>query len=162
MQEFINVKEEYLKASQIRTRHLLLFILATVLTLILVPTLMLTSKEKYLVNLIFTILISALYLVYLVFYLTVLRKSVVTNLHFYEGASTYELSELYVVIGDYLSETKSFNGNDYFLLEVQTVNGVDLHNKNLLINTDKIAFKKGEIVKATIYSGVVIKMEKVK
>ena len=98
MLNLIDIEKGLYGAAYKKRRHFILFILSTMFVVALVILLMLTSKQKYTLELIITILISVAYLLYLVFYFTVIRRVLQAELRFYEGASKAELTEYDVEI----------------------------------------------------------------
>ena len=158
MLNLVDIKQGLYGAERRKLRHFLLFLFSTVLTIILVVVLMLTSKSNYIHELIFTIFISIAYLVYLVFYFTVIRRVVYADLHFFEGASKTELSEYNVEIISISKEIKDYNGREYYLLEANVRENLKDEVKNFYLPS-KFSFKKNQKATLQVYGSVVINVE---
>ena len=93
MLNLVDIKKGLYGAEIKKRRHFILFILSTLLTIALIVILMITSKQKYILELIFSILFGSIYLIYLVFYFTVIRRSIASELRFFEGKTQMEVAE---------------------------------------------------------------------
>ncbi len=141
-----------------KRRHFILFILSTMIAFALVILLMLTSKQKYVLELIFTILISVAYLVYLVFYFTVIRRVLIADIRFFEGASKAELSEYDVEILSISENIKEYNGREYYVLEARVDENLKEEDKIFYLPS-KFSFKKNQKASIQVYGSVVINVE---
>ena len=139
-------------------RHFILFILSTMITIALVILLMLTSKQKYILELIFTILISVAYLIYLIFYFTVIRRVLNADIRFFEGASKTELSEYDVEILSISEQIKEYNGREYYVLEARVDENLKEEDKIFYVPT-KFSFKKNQKARIQVFGSVVINVE---
>ena len=141
-----------------KLRHFILFVLSTILTIALVIILMLTSKRSYVVELIFSILISVAYLIYLVFYFTVIRRCLNAEYRFYDGANKAELSEYDVEILSMSEELKDYNGLEYYVLEAKVSENLKDEEKIFYLPA-KFSFKKNQKARLYVYGSVVINVE---
>lgn len=158
MLNLIDIEKGLYGAAYKKRRHFILFILSTMFVVALVILLMLTSKQKYTLELIFTILISVAYLLYLVFYFTVIRRVLQAELRFYEGASKAELSEYDVEIQSISEEIKEHNGLEYYVLEARVDENLKEEDKIFYVPT-KFSFKKNQKATIQVYGSVVINVE---
>ena len=158
MLNLIDIEKGLYGVSYKKRRHFILFILSTMFAVALVILLMLTSKQKYTLELIFTILISIAYLLYLVFYFTVIRRVLQAELRFYEGASKAELSEYDVEIHSISEEIKEHNGLEYYVLEARVDENLKEEDKIFYVPT-KFSFKKNQKATIQVYGSVVINVE---
>ena len=158
MLNLVDLEKGLYGASLKKRRHFILFLLFSVIAIALVVILMVTSTEKYALELVFTILISIAYLIYIIFYFSVIHRCLTAELRFYEGASKVELSEYDVEILSISEKVKEYNGLEYFVLEAKV-------NENLK-DEDKIfyvprtfSFKKNQKAVLYVYGSIVIKVE---
>ena len=158
MLNLIDIEKGLYGAAYKSRRHFILFILSTMFAFALVILLMLTSKQKYILELIFTILISVSYLIYLVFYFTVIRRVLHADMRFFEGASKAELSEYDVEIQSISEEIKIYNGREYYVLEAKVDEYLKEEDKIFYVPT-KFSFKKNQKAKIQVYGSVVINVE---
>ena len=158
MHNLIDIKKGLYGVIYKKRRHFILFVLSTMFAVALILLLMLTSKQKYTLELIFTILISIAYLVYLVFYFTVIRRVLQAELRFYEGASKAELSEYDVEIHCISEEIKEHNGLEYYVLEAKVDENLKEEDKIFYVPT-KFSFKKNQKATIQVYGSVVINVE---
>ena len=158
MLNLIDIEKGLYGVSYKKRRHFILFVLSTMFAVALVILLMLTSKQNYTLELIFTILISIAYLLYLVFYFTVIRRVLQAELRFYEGASKAELSEYDVEIQCISEEIKEHNGLEYYVLEAKVDENLKEEDKIFYVPT-KFSFKKNQKATIQVYGSVVINVE---
>ena len=158
MLNLVDIKKGLYGAEIKKRRHFILFILSTLLTIGLIILLMLTSKQKYVLELIFSILIGAVYLVYLVFYFTVIRRCIATELRFFEGANKNEFSEYDVEILSMSDELKEYNGLEYYVLEAKVIENLKDEDKFFYLPS-KFSFKKNQKATLQVYGSVVINVE---
>ena len=141
-----------------KRRHTIIFVVATILAIALVLVLMLTSKDKYVLELIFTILVSIAYLIYLTFYFTVIRRFFKNELRFYEGVKNSELSELYCEILSISEEEKEYNGRSYYVLDARVNENLKDEDKIFYL-PKKFQFKKNQKAKLQVFGSIVINVE---
>ena len=158
MLNLVDIEKGLYGASYKKRRHFILFILSTMLVIALVLLLMLTSKQKYILELVFTILISAAYLIYLVFYFTVIRKVINADLRFFEGASKAELSEYDVEIHSISEQIKEYNGREYYVLEAKVDENLKEEDKIFYVPS-KFSFKKNQKARIYVYGSIIINVE---
>ena len=158
MLNLIDIEKGLYGVSYKKRRHFILFVLSTMFAVALVILLMLTSKQRYTLELIFTILISIAYLLYLVFYFTVIRRVLQAELRFYEGASKAELSEYDVEILSISEEIKEHNGLEYYVLEAKVDENLKEEDKIFYVPT-KFSFKKNQKATIQVFGSVVINVE---
>ena len=158
MLNLVDIKNGLYGAERRKLRHFLLFLFTTFLTITLVIVLMLTSKLNYIVELIFTILISVIYLIYLVFYFTVIRRVITADLRFFEGASKSELSEYDVEILSMSKEIKEYNGREYYVLEAKVDENLKDEVKNFYL-PEQFAYKNKQKARLYVYGSIVISVE---
>ena len=109
-------------------------------------------------ELIFTILISVTYLLYFVFYFTVIRKSIQAELRFFEGVKKVDLSEVYCEIQAISDSTKEYNNREYYVLEAKVDENLKEEDKIFYV-PKKFSFKKDQKATIEVYGSVVIKLE---
>ena len=158
MLNLVDIKKGLYDAERRKLRHFLLFLFSTILTIALVIVLMLTSKLNYVVELIFTILVSVIYLIYLVFYFTVIRRVISNDLRFFEGAAKSELSENDVEILSMSKETKEYNGREYYVLEAKVDENLKDDVKNFYL-PEQFSFKNKQKARLYVYGSIVINVE---
>ena len=158
MLNLVDIEKGLYGAAYKKRRHFILFILSTMLTVALVILLMLTSKQKYVLELIFTILISVAYLIYVVFYFTVIRRVIKADLRFFEGASKAELSEYDVEIQSISEEIKEYNGREYYVLEARVDENLKEEDKIFYVPS-KFSFKKDQKARIYVYGSIIINVE---
>ena len=158
MLNLVDVKKGLYGAEIKKRRHFILFLFATILTITLDIVLMLTSKSSYVLELVFTILISTTYLVYLIFYFSVIKRVISADLRFFEGAVKNELSEYDVEILSMSEEIKENNGREYFLLEANVSENLKDEVKNFFLPS-KFSFKMNQKARLFVYGSVVINVE---
>ena len=158
MLNLVDVKKGLYGAETRKLRHFILFLISTILVVSLVIILMLTSKLNYVVELVFTILISIAYLFYLIFYFTIIRRIIKADLRFFEGASKTELSEYDVEILSMSKEIKNYNDREYYVLEAKVKESLKDEEKIFYL-PNTFAYKKREKAKLYVYGSVVINVE---
>lgn len=158
MLNLVGIKKGLYGAEQRKLRHFLLFLFSTILTIILIVVLMFTSKTNYILELVFTIIVSIAYLIYLIFYFTVIRRVINADLRFFDGASKAELSEYDVEILSMSKEIKEYNGREYYLLEARVNENLKDEVKKFYIPS-QFSFKKNQKATLYVYGTVVINVE---
>ena len=158
MLNLIDIEKGLYGVSYKKRRHFILFLLSSVLTITLVVILMLTSKQKYILELVFTILVSVLYLIYLVFYFTVIRRVLQAEFRFYEGASKSELTEYDIEIQSISEKVKEYNGLEYYVLEARVDENLKEEDKIFYVSKP-FSFKKNQKATIQVYGSVVINVE---
>lgn len=158
MLNLVDIKKGLYGAETRKLRHFILFLISTILVVSLVLILMLTSKLNYVVELVFTILISIAYLFYLIFYFTIIRRVIRADLRFFEGASKAELSEYDVEIISMSEENKEYNGREYYILEAKVKESLKDEVKNFYL-PNTFAYKKNQKARLYVYGSVVINVE---
>ena len=116
------------------------------------------SKLNYTIELIFSILVGIAYLIYLVFYFTVIRRVIAADLRFFEGANKAERSEYDVEILSISSEIKEHNGREYYVLEAKVSENLKDEVKNFFVPST-FSFKKNQKATLYTYGTVVIDVE---
>ena len=158
MLNLVDIEKGLYGAAYKKRRHFILFLLSTIFSFALVLILMLTSKQKYVLELIFTILVSVVYLFYAIFYFTVIRRCLQAELRFYEGASKAELSEYDVEIRSISEKVKEYNGLEYYVLEAKVDENLKEEDKIFYVPS-KFSFKKNQKAVLYVYGSIVIKVE---
>lgn len=158
MIQFVDVKQCLGKAIVERRRTLALFIVSTIFIVALDAILMATSKQKYIVELIISILFTVLYLFFLVFYFTVLRKKIMNELNFYSSVDSATLNEMHVELIEFEENKKIYNGIDYFVLKAITINNLTEVEQFYYVPA-KFEFKKGSKAILKTFGSVVIEKE---
>lgn len=158
MLNLVDIKKGLYGVEIKKRRHFLLFLFSTIIAITLVIVLMLTSKQNYILELIFTILISIAYLIYLIFYFTIIRRVLSADLRFFEGAGKNEQSEYDVEILSMSDEIKEYNGREYYLLEAKVNENLKDEVKNFYLPS-KFAFKKNQKARLYVYGSIVINVE---
>lgn len=158
MLNLVDIEKGLYGAAYKKRRHFILFILSTMFAFALVILLMLTSKQNYVLELIFTILISVSYLIYVVFYFTIIRRVLQADIRFFEGAIKAELSEYDVEIQSVSEEIKEYNGREYYVLEARVDENLKEEDKIFYVPT-KFSFKKNQKAKIQVYGSIVINVE---
>jgi hypothetical protein len=158
MLNLVDIEKGLYGAEYKKRRHFILFILSTILTFALIILLMLTSKQKYILELIFTILVSVFYLIYAVFYFTVIRRVLKADVRFFEGASKVELSEYDVEIHSISENIKEYNGREYYVLEAKVDENLKEEDKIFYLPS-KFSFKKNQKARIQVYGSIVINVE---
>ena len=158
MLNLVDIKKGLYGVEIRKRRHFLLFLFSTIITITLVVVLMLTSKSHYALELVFTILISVIYLIYLIFYFTVIRRVLSADLRFFEGANKNEKSKYDVEILSMSDEIKEYNGREYYLLEAKVYENLKDEVKNFYLPA-KFSFKKDQKARLYVYGSIVIDVE---
>jgi len=158
MLNLVDIKKGLYGAEIKKRRHFILFILSTLLTIALIVILMISSKQKYILELIFSILFGSIYLIYLVFYFTVIRRCIASELRFFEGASKNELTEYDVEILSISSELKEYNGLEYYVLEAKVNENLKDEDKFFYLPST-FSFKKNQKATLYVYGSIVINVE---
>ncbi len=158
MLNLVDIKEGLYGVEIKKRRHFLLFLFSTILTITLVVVLMLTSKSRYILELVFTILISIAYLIYLIFYFTVIRRVLSADLRFFEGANKNEHSEYDVEIVSMSDEIKEYNDREYYLLEAKVFENLTEEVKNFYLPA-KFSYKENQKARLHVYGSIVIQVE---
>ena len=158
MLNLVDIEKGLYGAAYKKRRHFILFILASIISIAIIVILMLTSKEKFVIELIFTILISIAYLIYIVFYFSVIRRCLQADLRFFEGASKSELSSYDVEIHSISEEIKEYNGREYYVLEAKVDENLKEEDKIFYV-PKKFSFKKDQKATIEVYGSVVINVE---
>ena len=158
MLNLVDIEKGLYGVSYKKRRHFILFLLSSVLTIALVVILMMTSKQKYVLELIFTILVSVVYLIYLVFYFTVIRRVLQAELRFYEGASKSELTKYDIEIQSISEKVKEYNGLEYYVLEARVDENLKEEDKIFYVSK-QFSFKKNQKATIQVYGSVVINVE---
>lgn len=158
MLNLVDIKKGLYGAAYKKRRHFILFILSTLLTIALVIILMITSKRPYVIELIFTVLVSVIYLIYVVFYFTVIRRCLQADLRFFEGASKAELSKYDVEITSLSEEVKEYNGREYYVLEAKVDENLKEEDKIFYVPT-RFTFKDKQKAKLEVFGSIVINVE---
>ena len=158
MLNLVDIEKGLYGAAYKKRRQFILFLLSTLLTFALVIILMLTSKQKYILELIFTILVSVAYLIYAVFYFTVIRRCLQAEHKFYEGASKAELSEYDVEIQTISEKVKEYNGLEYYVLDAKVDENLKEEDKIFYV-PNRFSFKNNQKAVLHVYGSVVISVE---
>ena len=158
MLNLVDIEKGLYGAAYKKRRHFILFLLSTIFAFALVLILMLTSKQKYVLELIFTIFVSVVYLFYAIFYFTVIRRCLQAELRFYEGASKAELSEYDVEIQSISEKVKEYNGLEYYVLEAKVDENLKEEDKIFYVPS-KFSFKKNQKAVLYVYGSIVINVE---
>ena len=158
MLNLVDIKGGLYGAERRKLRHFLLFLISTILTITLVVVLMIASKRNYVVELVLTIFISVVYLLYLVFYFTIIRRVISADLRFFEGAAKSELSEYDVEILSMSKEIKEYNGREYYVLEAKVSENLKDEVKNFYL-PQQFSYKNKQKAKLYVYGSVVISLE---
>lgn len=158
MTEVINIKNELSIAYSKRRMHLFIFVIASILIVFLDAILLLTSKDSYAIELTFSILLTSLYLVYLVFYFSIIRNKYKNEFDFFDKASKSEKSTELVEFISFEDKKKINNGIDYFELNARTINELNKVEKKYLISR-KIDFKKGKKYNVATFGKVIVSFE---
>ena len=158
MLNLVDIKNGLYGAERRKLRHFLLFLFATFVALTLVLVLMLTSGQNYVLELIFTILISIAYLIYLIYYFTVIRRCISAELRLFEGASKTELSEENVELISLSDEVKEYNGLEYYVLEAKVKENLKDEVKIFYV-PKRFEFKNKQKAMLFTYGSIVINVE---
>ena len=158
MLNLVDIEKGLYGAEIKKRRHFILFLVSTVLVISIDLILMLASKQNYVVELIFTIFFSVIYLVYLVFYFTVIKRCISAELRFYEGAKKAELSEVFCEIQSISEKVKEYNGLDYFVVEAKVDENYKKVDKIFYAPT-KFKFKKNEKFIFHTFGSIIIDVE---
>ena len=158
MLNLVDVKKGLYEAAFRKRRHFILFLIATILTLTVEIILMVTSKNNYVVELIFSILFGVAYFIYLVFYLTVIKRCLNAEYRFYEGASKGEHSEVFCTLTSISRELKEHNGIEYYVLEARVDENLKEEDKIFFV-PKRFEFKKNQKAVIYVYGSVVIDVE---
>lgn len=161
MVQLVDSKNGLNQAYYNKRKHKIVFFCLTVLAILIVSVIMVTSTDKYIVNLIFSILITACYLMYLVFYFTVLKRRVNAEFNFYNDLSKVALSEAKIKFLNYEKNTKESNQIEYFVINANVPNQYGDEDKFFLIK-EKVDFKEGKTYKVKLFGSVIISMEECK
>ena len=158
MLNLVDIEKGLYGAEIKKRRHFILFLVSTILVISIVLILMLASKQNYIVELIFTIFFSVIYLVYLIFYFTVIKRCLNAELRFYEGAKKADLSEEFCEILSISEEVKEYNGLEYYVVEAK----VDEYYKKvdkIFYAPTKFKFKKNEKLIFHTFGSIIISVE---
>ena len=158
MLNLVDLEKGLYGAASKSRRHFILFILSTLFSVSLIAILMITSTNKYVLELIFSILIAIFYLIYCLFYFTVIRRCLKDDLRFFEGASQAELSEYDVELGSISKEVKEYNGREYYVLEAKVIENLKEEEKIFYL-PKTFSFKKNQKAILYVYGSIVIKAE---
>ena len=158
MLNLVDIEKGLYGAASKSRRHFILFILSTLFTITLVAILMITSTDKYALELIFSILISIAYLLYLIYYFTVIRRCLNAELRFFEGVSKAELSEYNVELNSISEEVKEYNGREYYVLDAKVIESLKEEDKIFYL-PKTFSFKKRQRAVLYVYGSIVINVE---
>lgn len=158
MLNLVDIKKGLYGAESKKLRHFLLFLVSTILAIALILVLMLTSKSNYTLELIFSIIVGIAYLIYLVFYFSVIRRVISADLRFFEGVNKAELSEYDVEIFSMSDEIKEYNGREYYVLEAKVSENLKDEVKKFYLPS-QFSFKKNQKATLQVYGSVVINVE---
>ena len=158
MLNLVDIEKGLYGAGYKKRRHFIIFILSTILTISLVVLLMLTSKEKYILELIFTILFSVIYLLYVVFYFTVIRRVINADLRFFEGAKKAELSEYDVEIQRISEKVKEYNGREYYVVEAKVFENLREEDK-IFYAPKTFTFKQNQKATFQAFGSIIVNVE---
>lgn len=141
-----------------KRRHTIIFVVATILAITLVLVLMLTSKDNYILELIFTILVSIAYLIYVTFYFTVIRRVFKNELRFYEGVKNSELSLVYCELIKVSEDVKEYNGREYYVLDAKVNENLKDEDKIFYL-PKQFSFKKNQKATLQVFGSIIINVE---
>lgn len=141
-----------------RQKHIWLFVAFTLITILVDALLIYFSTDQYTLNAIISIFITAVYLGYLVFYFTVLRRRLVDYLSLYENCYLSELNEEKCELLHFNEEKKISNGIEYFVLEANVIENNKKIDKNFLC-LEKFSIKKDQKVLLKTFGSVVVELE---
>ena len=158
MLNLVDIEKGLYGAGYKKRRHFILFVLSTILTIALVVLLMITSKEKYILELIFTIFVSVIYLIYLIFYFTVIRRVLQADLRFFEGAKKAELSEYDVEIHSISEKVKEYNGREYYVVEAKVYENLREEDK-IFYAPKTFSFKNNQKATIQTFGSIIINVE---
>lgn len=157
MIQLVDVKQKLGVALSNRRKTLVLFIISTIFIIGFDAILIATSSANYVVEAILTILFTILYLFFLIFYFTILRKNIINELNFYSDVDKAELNEIRVQLIDFSEETKINNGLEYFVLKAIVKNRLE-DVEQLFLVPNKFTFKKNEKAILKTFGRVVIEV----
>lgn len=155
--KLLDVEEKLSKALINRRRSLILFIVSSIFVVTLDVVLMATSKDSYIVELILTIIFTIAYLLFFVFYFTVLRKEIVNEMNFYSQVKDSELNLSWIIPVKFEDEMKNYDGFDYYVLNAITKNHLNDVEQNYLVPR-KFDFKKDKKILVKTYGTVVVEV----
>ena len=158
MLNLVDVEKGLYEAAYKKRRHVILFLITTILTLVLEVILMLTSKNQYVIELIFSILFGTSYFVYLVFYFSVIKRCLNAELRFFEGANKGERSEVFCSLTSLSKEVKEHNGREYYVLEAKVDDGLKEEDRIFFV-PKKFSFKDNQKAVLYVFGSVVIDVE---
>ena len=158
MLNLVDIEKGLYGAAIKKRRHFILFLLATIVSISLVVVLIVTSTEKYALELIFTILITSAYLVYVIFYFTVISRCLNAELRFFEGATNAELSEYRIELCSISKDLKEYNGREYYVLEAKVKENLKDEEKIFYL-PKSFSFKKNQEAIIHVFGSIVIDVE---
>ena len=158
MLNLVDVKKGLCEAALKKRRHFILFVVATLLTLTIEIILMVTSKNQYVIELIFSIIFGIIYSIYLVFYFSVIKRCIDAEYRFYEGAANGEHSEIFCSLTSLSKDIKEHNGLEYYVLEAKVDDNLKEEDKIFYV-AKRFEFKKNQKAILYVYGSVVISLE---
>jgi len=158
MIELIDINTGLNNAIRRRRNDILLFSVLTMLICLLVTVLMLTSKEKYFINLIFTLIGSIAYCFYLVFYFSIIRKRDVDEYHFYDVASKASFEQIDVIVNSVEKKTIIRDGIEFYVLNAKVIGNLEdvVKTFHLLVNVE---LKEGSKATLKVFGQTVVSLE---
>ena len=158
MLNLVDIEKGLYGAEIKKRRHFILFLISTFLIIFIDVILMLTSKDNYIVELVLTIIFSAAYFVYLVFYFTVIKRCLNAELRFFEGVKKSELSEVYCEAQSISDDVKEYNGLEYYVVEAIVDENLKKEDK-IFYAPQKFKFKKNEKLIFHTFGSIIINVE---
>ena len=159
MLNLVDIEKGLYEASFKKRRHFILFLIATILTIIIESILMLTSKINYTIELIFSIIFGVGYFLYLVFYFSVIKRCLYANLRFFEGAKRGEKSEIFCTLTSLSNTLKEHNGLEYYVLEAKVDDNLKEEEDKVFFVSKRFEFKKNQKAILYVHGSVVISLE---
>ena len=158
MLNLVDIEKGLYEVAYRKRRHFILFLIATFIVLILEVVLMLTSKNNYIVELIFSVILSIAYLIYVIFYFSIIKRCLDNELRFFEGAKNGEHSEIFCTLTSLSNELKEYNGLEYYVLEARVDENLKEEDKIFYV-PKRFEFKKNQKAILYVYGSVVIEVK---
>lgn len=157
----IDIDDKFNEISYLKKKHKLLFICASILIVIFDGILLSTSKENYILNMIFSIILTIAYFFYLIFYFSILRIKIFDEYRLFSSLEKKVFCEDKCEFIEYEDKKEISNGIEYFVLNMNVLNNLENVVKKFYV-LEKFPFKKNKKYQINYFGKVIVACEECK
>lgn len=154
----LDIKTNFINAKNKMVKNVFIFALLLSITIIADTLLITYSTNEYLINLIFTVLISILFSFYVIFDLTIIYPKLNNELRFFKGYFSGEKNSDIVFVNSFSESKTIMNGLESYKVNITVVDGLLKEEKSIFVFS-KFNFSKNKKYKIETYQRIITKIE---